>query len=367
MERITVEKANYLSEKFDYKVFIIATDLDNGASFYKINDKVQIIDLKINYFEDYKKNLIKRIYNYKIKQKTHKEKLEVILNEINPDIVISVGSDEKKWLPNINKKSKKIREFHFGKNYRIQTANAFSKNFLLKMKAYIETFLEKYYLKKYDKVVVLTYEDFKKWNLENIKVIYNFPFFISEKKSELIAKKAISVGRLDAQKGYDLLIDSWSKVVEKNSEWILEIFGEGHDFFKLSEKIKKMKLEKKVILKGVTKDIEKEYLDSSLYIMTSRYEGLPLVLLEALACGLPAVSFDCQSGPKDIIKDGVTGFLVESNNILELAQKINILIENKELRVEMGKKTREDVRIRFNKEKIMCEWKELFESLVKMK
>lgn len=367
MERITVEKANYLSEKFDYKVSIITTDLGNETSFYKINDKVEIIDLKINYFENYKEKLIKRFYNYKIKQGIHKEKLEAVLKKINPDIVISVGADEKNWLPNINKKSKKIREFHFGKNYRIQTAKAFNKNFLLKMKAYIETFFEKYYLKKYEKVVILTYEDLKKWNLENIKVIYNFPFFVSEKKAELMSKKAISVGRLDAQKGYDLLIDSWSKVVEKNPEWILEIFGEGRDFFELSKKIKKMKLEKKIILKGVTKDIEKEYLDSSLYIMTSRYEGLPLVLLEAVACGLPAVSFDCQSGPKDIIKDGITGFLVESYSIMELAKKINILIENQELRVEMGKKIREDVRMRFNKEKIMCEWKELFESLVRVK
>lgn len=321
------------------------------------------IDLEINYFEDYNKKLLKRLISFNRKQKIHKEKLEEFLNKIEADVVISVGTDEKNFLPYIHKKSKKIREFHFGKNYRIQTANAFNKNFILKIKAYLETYFQEYYLKKYDKVIVLTYEDLKKWKLKNIDVIYNFTSIVFEEKAELTNKKIISVGRIDPQKGYNLLVEAWKYVIEENSGWSLDIVGDGSDFLYIKEKIKKLGLEGSINLKGATPNIKEEYLNASMYVMSSKYEGFPLVLLEAATCGLPLVSFKCESGPADIIKDGETGFLVKENDVLELASKISLLAKDDKMRKKFGEVGRKDSKERFNKEKIMHQWINLFEKL----
>lgn len=361
MERITIDKANYLCENLGYEVFIITTDSEDKESFYTLSNKVKRINLNINYSEDYSKNLIKRFMLFLKKNKLHKKRLEKKLREIKADIVISVGTDEKNFLPFLKDGSKKIREFHFGKNYRIE--NAYNKRVILKIKAYIETKLEDYYLSKYEKVIVLTYEDLKNYKTKNVSVIYNFVECDLNKNSNLKNKKVISVGRLSFQKGYDELIDIWVKVKEKNPDWILEIYGWGEEKDFLRKKIEMLKLEDSIYLKGVFKNIKEKYLESSLYVMTSRYEGLPLVLLEAMSNGVPAISFDCPSGPKDILKNNENGYLIEKRNQSEFSNKINFLIDNEELRKKMGKKAKKDIVEKFNKEKIMRQWIELFEKL----
>ena len=195
-----------------------------------------------------------------------------------------------------------------------------------------------------------------------MRVIYNFLDCIPRKNSNCKNKKIISVGRLEYQKGFDILIDVWKKVDEKHSDWVLEIYGEGSLRKELQDKIDSLNLTDSLILKGSEKNIQSKYLESSIYMMSSRYEGMPMVLLEAMSCGLPLVSFDCPCGPKDIIKDGENGFLVKFGNIEEMAKKINYLIENEDKRIDMGKKAKE-LSYNYLKEKIMNQWKELFENL----
>ncbi len=142
----------------------------------------------------------------------------------------------------------------------------------------------------------------------------------------------------------------------------MEIYGNGTEKEKLQEKINNLGLEKSFLLKGVTENIKEKYLASSIYVMSSRYEGMPMVLLEAMAHGLPIVSFECPCGPKDIIKDNEDGYLVSFGNVEQMAKKIEELIINKEKRKFFGKNARKNVE-RFSQDKIMEKWKKLFEKM----
>ena len=246
------------------------------------------------------------------------------------------------------------------KDYKIED----KKNFIYRLKAKIETYLEDKISNKYDLFVVLTNEDKIKWKNSKVEVIPNFLEKYPTKISELKNKKIISVGRLDYQKGFDLLIDVFEKVTRVHPEWKLEIYGEGEEKEKLNEKIKNKNLDGNIKLNGVTIEIGKKYIEASIYVMSSRYEGFGMVLLEAQAYGLPIVSFNCPCGPKDIITANKNGFLCNFGNIDDMAEKIIYLIDNIEIRKNFGKKARENS-LEYSEEKIMEKWENLLQVLIK--
>ncbi len=362
MERILTDKLNYLSQNYNYEIYVITTDQKEKNIFFPLNKEIKHIDLGINYLDDINKNFFKRILVYIQKQKEHEKKLKNIINEIKPEILISLGDEDRNFIYKFkNKNIKIVREHHFNKKHLLQNE---ARNFIYKLKAYYMHFKDIYLVDKYDEFIVLTEEDKENWHNKKIKSIPNFINFIPEKSSNCENKKIISVGRLEYQKGYDILINVWNIISKKYPNWILEIYGEGIERESLQNKINKLGLEKSFILKGAVKNIQDKYLESSIYVMSSRYEGMPMVLLEAMSYGLPVVSFDCSCGPKDIIKDNEDGFLVEFGNIEQMAEKIEKLISDEEKRKLFGKNARKNVE-RFSADIIMKEWKELFENLIK--
>ena len=132
----------------------------------------------------------------------------------------------------------------------------------------------------------------------------------------------------------------------------------------LKKKVKNYGIEQQVLFMPPTIDMEHEYMTSSLCVLTSRYEGFPVVLQEAMGCGLPCISFNCPSGPRYIIKDGEDGYLVEDGNIEAFASKVCLLIENEPLRRRLGQKAKQHMAF-YSKEQIMEQWRELFERLTK--
>ncbi len=219
------------------------------------------------------------------------------------------------------------------------------------------------YIAKYDKFIVLTQSDLQNWkNYPNVEYIYNTLPFYPEKTASLNAKRVISVGRLTLQKGYDMLIEAWEKVHQVYPDWRLDIFGKGEDYDFLQELISSKKLGQTIKINPPTQDIINEYLNSSIYVMSSLYEGFPMVLLEAEACGLPCVSFDCPNGPAEIIKDKQDGFIVGNGYVIELAEKIKFLIQNETVRKAMGEKAKENIK-RFSPDIIMKEWDRLFREM----
>ncbi len=222
-------------------------------------------------------------------------------------------------------------------------------------------------MQQYDRFVVLTEEDKGYWgNFSNINVIPNANSFIPTKQSSLEYKRAIAVGRYDYQKGFDELIKIWRDVYLKNPEWRLDIFGHGPLKEDLQNLIDDLNLTEVIKLCEPVKNIEQEYLSSSILVMTSRYEGLPMTLLEAQACGLPMVAYACKCGPKDIIHDGINGYLIPERDSQLMTEKILKLIEDDDLRKKMGN-INVELSDNFSEDKIMKHWVNLFEEIVKEK
>lgn len=360
MEKVLSQKTNYFYEKLGYECLIVTTDQKKRKDFFYFNENIKKIDLDINY-EENKGSFLKKTIFFIIKQSTHKKRLKKIILKEKPNIIISMGDEEKLFLPSIKNKTKIILEHHFFKGFKILESE--KKSFLYKVRAKILSRLEEKLIRKYDEFLVLTQEDKKYYNDVRVKVINNALVDYPKNIANLEAKKIISVGRLEYQKGFDILIEVWKKIAKKYPDWSLDIYGDGELWKELQKKIDEYNLSNSIFLKGREKSIQNKYLESSIYVMTSRYEGFGMVLVEAQAAGLPIVSFDCPCGPKDIITNGEDGFLCKFGDIYEMYNRISYLIENEDVRKVMGKKARENS-LRFNEEKVMKKWKNLLENLV---
>ena len=169
----------------------------------------------------------------------------------------------------------------------------------------------------------------------------------------------ISAGRLTSQKGFERLISVWKEVNKRYPDWSLAIYGTGEDEEALRDQIKEAQLESVITINPPTPEIYTKMQESSIFVFPSRYEGFGLVLIEAMINGLPCISFDCPYGPSEIIKSGNDGFLIPNGNIQAMADKICFLIENENVRKEMGEKARKSV-MRYTPENIMLLWNNLF-------
>jgi glycosyltransferase involved in cell wall biosynthesis len=363
MERVLTIKANYLTEKLGYDVAIILTDGKGEPSFFPLSEKVKVIQLDINIDNLWKYPIWKHLFIYKKKIRVYRKRLELCLNYLKPDITISLLRREINFINDLKDGSIKMGEIHFGR-YRYREFN----------KRYFPTFVNKrlsaLWMKQLDskiikleKFIVLTHEDSSQWKrMNNITVIPNPITINGSKKTSCTNKQAIAVGRYTLQKGIDLLIEAWKKVNEKHPEWLLNIYGSG-DKSAYENMAIKYQLTGSINLHHATKDIIEKYLESSIYVLSSRYEGLPLVLMEAMSVGLPCVAFACPCGPKDIIHDGEDGILCEDGNVDQLAEGICKLIEDEEQRKKMGINAAINIQ-RFTLDNIMQQWDNLFKETI---
>ena len=226
------------------------------------------------------------------------------------------------------------------------------------------------YLKRYDYfdalVLIATGEiDFWKKHHKSVAIIPNFLPNISNLNTNYSQKVVVSVGRLSKEKGFLRLIDIW-KLIQDSKEfkdWKLHIVGDGELKEKIENKIKDLNLTNSIILKPFTKDVESEYLSASIYAMTSHFEGLPMVLIEAQSYALPTISFDIATGPSDVIEDEKSGYLIKDNDLNEYATKLKTLMSDENLRAKMGAKSKEIVKSKFSKEVVMKQWENLFKKL----
>ena len=218
---------------------------------------------------------------------------------------------------------------------------------------------------KLNKVITLTHEDAKNYAsiTDKVSVIANSnPLPIRKLVDHLDSKIVISIGRLTYQKGYDLLIKAWFLIEKKYPDWSLHIYGEGEDKVKLEGLITHFNL-RNITLQGTTNDVQSVYDSASIYVMSSRFEGFGMVLIEAQSQGLPVVSFDCPSGPAEIISDDIDGYLVENGNTTVLADRISRLIESESLRREFSINALLSAK-RFEPEGIISRWMNLIETTV---
>ena len=361
MERVLLNKVTYLSQLPGWEVAVVTTDQNQRPPFYPFPEKVRMTDLGINYSEDNEKGAWKKITGYLRKRKEHKRKLTALLLKEKPDIVVSLYPSESSFIPDIKDGSKKVLELHYCKFFRLQ----YGRKGLLGWIDKLRTRQDEQIVRRFDKFVVLTNEDRGYWgNLPNIEVIPNAAMHVSDTYSDVMNKRVIAVGRLDYQKGFDRLIQAWQLVQHtgKFTDWKLDIFGQGEWREMLQQMIDKAELQNTVCLNRPTKQIGEEYVKSDMLVMSSNYEGFPMVMIEAMACGLPVVSFDYKCGPKDIIQTGINGLLVPNRDIQALADAMMKVMEDEAYRKMLSQNARKVVDT-YSEQAVMSQWIRLFTSI----
>jgi glycosyltransferase involved in cell wall biosynthesis len=349
LERVLAVKASYLAEKFDYQVHILT--LNNGYSnpFYEFSPLISYYDIKacgnpLRYFLSYRNGIKK------------------VLNKVIPD-VISVCDDGLKGLlfPLIfGRKIPTIYERHVS----LQIFNLVNTTLYQLLKSKILYNLMQFGASRFKKFIVLTDGNLKDWKLTNLVVIPNPLPFENQEKSSLKNKKVIAVGKQSFQKSYDRLLKIWSIIKKNHPEWELEIYGKLNPALVLENMAENLGLSDCVKFYPPTKDISSKYKEASIYVMTSRFEGFGMVLIEAMSFGLPCVAFDCPFGPSDIIKNNEDGFLIEDGNIAEFSKKLSLLINNGGLRKDFGNKAIKNLS-KYRAETIVQQWDLLFNQLAK--
>ena len=210
------------------------------------------------------------------------------------------------------------------------------------------------------RTIVLTHTDknfYPAFLHKKMTVIPNFTCInTDELTSKLENKTVLAAGRIEGKiKGFDLLVKAWQEVVKHYPDWILKIAGGGNPC-ELSNNIHDLYLEQSVKLTGAVGNMADEYLDSSLFVLTSRTESFGLVIIEAMSFGLPVVSFDCPNGPREIIEDGINGRLVENGNVKELSKAMMEMISDKEKRAKFGKSAQSKYKAQYTLDKILDTW-----------
>lgn len=366
-ERIISEKMNFLAENAGYEVSVITCfqfPQENVNSYY-LSGKVRQIDLCIPIFRQYSHHYPMRVY-FKWKYGHElRSRLAETVNAVAPDIVVGVSYALANVVCSMKCRAAKVIESHEARPFTLsgvqyRTSSAVSSVFnALYRQMYLRT-VEKHA----DVVVTLTRKDKMEWRrARRVVTIPNFSSMSVTRLSSCESKKVIAVGRCEWQKGYDRLIDVWKLVTAKHPDWQLHIYGDGALRGQMEDTIRREQLGS-VAIHPFTPDISSKYAESSICVLTSRFEGFSLVLLEALRHGVPCVAYNCPFGPEDVVDDGKCGYIVEDGDMEAFADRLCFLMENINVRKAFSAEAMEKAKT-FDKETIMRQWTDLFEGLAK--
>jgi len=344
-ERVAISLANELTKKCEVHLIGITTKQSN--LFFKINSQV-----KYSNFFDHRVRLSKNIL--KISKMLKKYFID---NEIEVAFGIGISANVFLSLAGIGIPTKVVLCDH---------TNSITDNreFSQRVQRYVGTKLA-------DKIITLTLEDrrnyISKYGISEDKIAYIYNWkenLLSNVTYNNESTKLVTVGRFDNQKGYDYLVQVAKKVLSKKSDWTWEIYGSGNqdEVDKIRDLINENGLQEKLVIKGLEKNQDLIYGDKGIYVMTSRYEGLPLVLLEAQQYNLPIVSFSCPTGPSEIVENGINGYLIDCYDIDEMSKRLLELMNDKEIRNRFSSHAKDNMD-KFDKNMILNQWIELIEKI----
>lgn len=365
VERIYCDKMNYLSKKHGYDITVMTYEQGNHSIPYHLDKNIKIIDLDVRFFPLYKYNVIQRQILFKKKLRLLKSKLDNVLKEINPDYVVLTTYEMDKFPCILSLPYRFIVESHICMEEILQSKK--HNNILAKAISSIIDRRRISYLNNAKYLVTLTQADKQDWQRHidtDIRVIPNMVTCYPEKITPYGSRpnRIVCAGRLDPQKGFDYLIEAWKQIAHKHPSWSIDIFGHGDLEEDLNKQIRECSLEERISIHKPTNHIYDEYESSALYVLSSRYEGFALVLIEAMSCGTPCVAFDCPNGPSELIASGEDGLLVPLGDIDKLAEAMDWMITHKEERQQMSLKARTKAK-NYTAESIMPQWAALFESI----
>lgn len=337
-ERVLSIIANELSKKDDkFNIHILSITNESNSSYFALNKNIKTERILKNKDVNFKKHYFQVVKG--IRQYIKKNKIDIL---IDVEVIASLFS-----IPATRfTKTKLISWEHF--------------NFYEDNGSNLRVYARKLVARFANCIITLTEQD-KENYLNNLNIkgkvdyIYNPIEKVNNCDYNIDSKQIISVGRLTYQKGFDMLCEVAKDVLKDNPEWKWIILGDGEDKEKLESKIKEYNLQGKLILKGKVSNVEDYYKNSSLYVMTSRFEGLPMTLLEAKTYKLPIVSFNCLTGPSEIVKNNVNGLLINPENVEAMSNKLNILLKNENKLKEFSDNSEVDIE-KFELKPILEKW-----------
>lgn len=360
MERVLLNKLRWWLRRGGCELMVVTTDQQGRPPFYEFPPEVRMVDLGINYTEDKGRGTVGQTLAYFRKRRLHRKALTELLMRERADFVISLYPSESSFIPRIKDGSKKILELHFNKMFRLQ----YNRKGLMGLADRIRMRMDERLVRRFDRFVVLTRQDAAMWGrLPNLSVIPNAAI-TPPVEHRTGNHRVIAVGRLDYQKGFDRLLDAWALLPEElRKTWHLDIFGQGEWEQLLKDQIIRLGIADSARINAPTNRIFDEYAASDLLVMTSHYEGFPMVMIEAMACGVPVVSFDFLCGPRDIIAQGLNGVITPEGDIPALAAEMQRLMEDPARLENMSAQARK-ISEAYSEDAVMGRWNLYFTDML---
>jgi|GEM_PF-1953617 len=373
---VIINRLNYLIEHTNWEIYFLSETKNNQELENKLNKKIKLINLDIQ--PVFNENLI---YFYKKHLRLFKKikiDLKHIISDINPDIITCFTHGfSVKILPAIKSNSLKIVEFHMPYNRKhISLAYRNSNNFqliknnlkskLLPFNLFLPNYRKTY--NQYDYGISLTQGDLIGRSYLKIKQkqFYNpidFPLnTVDFKERDNII---LGVGRLTLQKNFNDLIEAINLIKNEIGNWKVHIYGEGELKPDLIHKIEKYELEDIIIIKKFTTNISKVYNNAKLLISTAIFEGQSMCILEALSYNIPVISYNCNFGPNEMIRNNVNGFLIDFDP-KSLAIKISKLLNDEHLLNSFSENAKDNLK-HFSNENILNDWIKFYSEIVNKK
>lgn len=325
LERVLSVKTSYLVDVFKYEIVILSLNEENKSPYYIFSKNIKTRSISIY------GNPLKYLKAYFVG-------IKKIITEERPDRIIVCDDGLKAFfLPIVFKNNEFIYERHVSAKILYKDNSSFIKNILAKLQAFLMNKLSKYF--KY--FVVLNEGNKDEWDYKKNIIVIGNPFsFYPEQQAKLDNLKVIAVGKQSYQKNYERLIGLWKSIAIKYPNWELHIYGKEDISLGLQKLINECKLEDSIFLHQPVKNIQEKYLESSLFVMTSRFEGMPMVMLEAMACGLPLLSFDCPHGPRELIVEDYNGYLISYKDDASWVEKASVIMGDNSKRKSLGNNSR---------------------------
>ena len=372
VERVLSQRLSLLADSGLYDVYLITCNQYGAPLSFPISDKVHHIDLSTRFLLRCSYHGLFRYIDRFVSKKKYVKAICHCLESINPDVITCVDQHvaDLEAVLKVKTNAVKVVECHSGRASYFSNLKKINHTYRFYLGNRLKSKLVRA-IEKFDKVVVMTEAEKHDWHMDdhvvcipNMLAYYPTDDTICSHETRY---QIVSIGRYAYQKGYDMLVEAWNQVQRRHPHWTLHTYGSCDDgaggYDQLKETIEKKRIPN-LFLHTATTDVYAQYMQSDFYVMSSRFESFGLVLIEAMSCGLPVVSFDCKYGPRSIISDGHTGFLVPANQVSQLAEAICSLIENEEKRREMAVEARRES-INYHPDRIMPHWHAFYESLGK--
>lgn len=367
IERVFCQKANYLAEQEGWQVTMLTYEQNGEPYPYELSPKVQCVNLNVRLYSAHHYALLLRPFKRWQLCRRLTLGLRRFLETHKTDVVVCTDKDahEQHALLEARTSERLIVEAHTGMIdhvfYQREQMNTFRR-----MVAAWGVWSLKRTISRFDALIALTPDDARCWSplVTTVCLPNALAFYPAQTVTPTAdVRRVIAVGRLNHQKGFDLLLQAWAGVETAHPDWQLDIFGDGEDRDALNRQVQMLAL-RRAAIHPATPDIYDAYMQSSFLVCSSRWESFGLILIEAMSCGLPVVSFDCDNGPRNIITHGTDGLLARNGDVADLMAKMCQLIESPALRCAMSVEARQQA-ARYRKETVLRQYAQFYTSIIK--